>query len=83
LACDWRRSETREGDPVGSDDGGADETSRMAFFDRLAFSLQAGAIVALLLRTSVDANQLGAANPLNTIATGFVLLIVLVLACPC
>jgi len=45
--------------------------------------LQAGAIVALLLRTSVDANQLGAANPLNTIATGFVLLIVLVLACPC
>jgi hypothetical protein len=43
--------------------------------------LRAGAIVALLLRTSVDANQLGAANPLNTIV--FVLLIVLLLACPC
>jgi exopolysaccharide production protein ExoQ len=48
-------------------------------FHLLAFSLQCGAIVPLLLRTSVDANQLGTANPLNTIATGSVLLIVLVL----
>jgi exopolysaccharide production protein ExoQ len=46
-------------------------------FHLLAFSLQCGAIVPLLLRTSVDANQLGAANPTNTIATGFVLLVVL------
>ena len=46
-------------------------------FHMVAFSLQCGAIVPLLLRTSVDANQLGSANPLNTLATGFVLAIVL------
>ena len=48
-------------------------------FHIVAFSLQCGAIVPLLLRTSVDANQLGTANPLNTLATGFVLAIVLLL----
>jgi exopolysaccharide production protein ExoQ len=46
-------------------------------FHILAFSLQCGAIVPLLLRTSVDANQLGSANPLNTLVTGFVLAVVL------
>ena len=48
-------------------------------FHLVAFSLQCGAVIPLLLRTSVDANDLGTANPLNTIATGLVLLIVLVL----
>jgi hypothetical protein len=46
--------------------------SLACFAFHLAFSLQCGAIIPLLLRTSVDASQLGAANPVNTLATGFV-----------
>ena len=49
----------------------------------MAFLTALRAIVALLLRTSVDANQLDAPNPLNTITISFVLLIVFVLACLC
>ena len=48
-------------------------------FHILAFALQCGAITPLLLRTSVEANALGASNPLNTFANGFVLVVVLCL----
>jgi exopolysaccharide production protein ExoQ len=48
-------------------------------FHMLAFALQCGAIVPLLLRTTVDDSGLGQSNPINTIATASVLTMVVIL----
>ncbi len=48
-------------------------------FHVLAFALQCGAFISFILRTDQSAAQLGAANPLNTIATAFVLVVTLFL----
>src|SRR5215831_12507712 len=42
-------------------------------FHIMAFMLQCGGIVSIFLRTGSDSADLGAANPLNTIFTAFVL----------
>jgi exopolysaccharide production protein ExoQ len=49
------------------------------FFHIVAFMLQCGAIVPLLLRSDDQTSDLGAANPLNTLATAFVLAVTLLL----
>jgi O-antigen ligase len=48
-------------------------------FHIIAFVLQCGGIVTLFLRAGNDAADLGAANPLNTILTAFILAVTLVL----
>ena len=48
-------------------------------FHIIAFALQCGGIVPVFLRTGDDSADLGAANPLNTIFTAFVLTVTLVL----